>query len=355
MKKLLYASYAVALLGFYGCSKSGGSGSGGSGPVPAGVTPKVVVAKSTVIADGYDVTSISVINTANNADITADCSVRINGTAASTQFGTETPGTYTVSAKYKGTTDAIVGTITAIDKGPSKYSSKVLVEDYTGAWCGYCPRVAGKLDQAMAANPNILAIAVHNGDPMSYVYEAQMRAKYGVTGFPTAIVNRSSEWNESSFTLNPLTTNWAILGMAIESSISGTTITGKIKTEYNVTTTLPMTITIMLLQDGIVYPQRNYYNTTTSSPYYNLGDPISNYVHNNTLRAASTDIFGDVIPSSDQRKGNVYEKSFSFNASSYNIARCKILAIVSWGEGLGSRKGVINAQIVKAGDNKGFD
>lgn len=354
MRKLLYASSALAMLALFSCSKKSDSG-GGGGTVVTKVTPKVVVGKASIIADGYDYTNISVVNTENNADITAQCAIKVNGAAApGNAFGTETPGTYTVTAKYNNTTDATTGTITATDKGPSKYSSKVLVEDYTGAWCGYCPRVAYKLDQAQMANPNILSIAVHNADPVAYVYESQMRAKWGVTGFPTAIVNRKTEWNESSATLNPLTTNWAILGLAIESSITGTTISGKVKTEYNVTTTLPMTITIMLLEDGKVIPQRNYYNATAGSPHFGLGDPIPGYVHNNILRAASTDIFGDALPPGEQIRGNIIQKTFSFDASGYDIGRCKILAIVSWADG-GGNKGVINAQVVRAGLNKAFD
>ncbi len=354
MRKLLYASTALAMLALFSCSKKSDSG-GGGGTVVTKVTPKVVVGKASIIADGYDYTGISVVNTENNADITAQCAIKVNGVAApGNAFGTETPGSYTVTAKYNNTTDATTGTITATDKGPSKYSSKVLVEDYTGAWCGYCPRVAYKLDQAQAANPNILSIAVHNADPVAYIYESQMRAKWGVTGFPTAIVNRKTEWNESASTINPLTTNWAILGLAIESSITGTTISGKVKTEYNVTTTLPMTVTIMLLEDGKVIPQVNYYNATAGSPHFGLGNPIPGYVHNNILRAASTDIFGDAIPPGDQIRGNVIQKTFSFDASSYDISKCKILAIVSWADG-GGNKGVINAQVVKAGQNKAFD
>lgn len=354
MRKLRFAIAAIALLTLFSCSKKGDSG-GGTSPVITTVTPKVVVAKGTIVADGYDYTNVTVINTTNNADITSQCALKINGVAiGGYAFGTETAGTYTISARYNNTTDAVVGTVIATDRGPSKYSSKILVEDYTGAWCGYCPRVAGKLESAQAANANILTIAVHNNDPMAYVYESQMRGKYGVTGFPTAIVNRSAEWNESAASLTPLTSTWAILGMAIESSVSGNTISGKIKTEYNVTTNLPMTITIMLLEDGITYPQRNYYNATAGSPFQGMGDPINTYVHNNILRAAATDIFGDNMSSTEQVKGNISQKTFSFNAAGYNIANCKILAIVSWGEGIG-KKGVINAQIVKAGQNKAFD
>jgi hypothetical protein len=77
-------------------------------------------------------------------------------------------------------------------------------------------------------------------------------------------------------------------------------------------------------------------------------------VHNNILRAASTDIFGDPLPPGEQIRGSIINKSFSFDATGYTIGRCKILAIVSWADG-GGNKGVINAQVVSAGQNKAFD
>jgi hypothetical protein len=125
MRKLLYASSALALLAFISCSKKSDTGGGGGGVVVTTVTPKVVVGKTSIIADGYDYTNISVVNTANNADITAQCAIKVNGVAApGNAFGTETPGTYAVTAKYNNSTDATAGTITATDKGPSKYSSQ---------------------------------------------------------------------------------------------------------------------------------------------------------------------------------------------------------------------------------------
>lgn len=39
---------------------------------------------------------------------------------------------------------------------PSSYLSRALVEDYTGAWCGYCPRLSFKFDELTSNNPRII-------------------------------------------------------------------------------------------------------------------------------------------------------------------------------------------------------
>lgn len=353
MKKLLSGNVILLMCIMGSCSKSGNSP---VIPVVDKTIPKVVLNKTSIIADGYDECMITIVDSATNADITSKCSVTVGGvfTTTPTSFSTTIVGTLQVTAKYKTKNTTPVNLVTT-DKGPSKYTQKVLVEDYTGSWCGYCPKVANALASVNSSNANVLIAAVHNADPMSYVNEASMRSKYGVSGWPTAMVNRSYEWNDVPSSLTNLTTRWAPVGLAIESAISGNTISGKVKVEYNVSTRYASNITIMLLEDGKVYPQTNYYNTTTGSPLFGMGNPIPNFVHDNILRIAATDIFGDDIPTSIQVKGAVYEKTFSFNATGYNLSKCKVLAFASWKDGIVGKKGVINAQVVKAGQNKNYD
>jgi len=80
-----------------------------------------------------------------------------------------------------------------------------------------------------------------------------------------------------------------------------------------------------------------------------------NYRHNNVLRSAATDIFGDSIPVSEQRKNNVYTKSFTVNTRGYNTSNCKIVAFVLFRENTVSLFGILNAQAVIAGQSVGFD
>jgi thiol-disulfide isomerase/thioredoxin len=360
MRKNLLLFFITALtLTFASCGKKdggdGGNTGGGGGTGGGDGKPVVRVSKGSILADGFETARISVQDAAGN-DVTAQAYITINGGVASgLDFYTTAVGSNSIKAQFNGKESSPV-TVTATDPGPSKYSLKALSEDHTGAWCGYCPTEAHSLNSIAGSFPRAMFITVHNGDPMAFPLEAQMRARFGVNAFPTTIVNKKFEWNGSSTAIVNETNKWAPLGLAIESSIAGNTISGKVKTEFNVTTDLPLTVTIMLVENNIVYPQTNYYNNTAGNPFFGQGNPIPGYQHKYVLRKISTDLFGDAIPSASQVKGTTYEKTYSFDATGYNLANCFVYATVGFSSSApAARKGVLNAQRVKAGDNQALD
>jgi thiol-disulfide isomerase/thioredoxin len=356
MKKIIIPILAIVLIAIASCSKKGGTPAPSPTPTPT-VVPEVRVSKATISANGFDESEITVVNKATGADITNQCAIFIAGSQTfSLKYATTDVGIVSVKAKL-GTSESVSVIITATAPGASRHAQKVIAEDYTGTWCQFCPRIAKSLADISAANPNVLTVAIHNagGDPFTYPFASQMMSKWGVTGYPTAIVNRNFTWSENPTEITNKLTGWAPLGLSIESAINGTTITGKVKTQFNVTSSIQFNITIMLLENGLIYPQVNAYNNTVGSPFFGLGNPIPNYVHDHTLRVASTSIFGDAIPATAVVKDNINETPFTFNASPYNINNCEIVAVVSYADNTPNRKGLANAQKVKAGQNKAFD
>ena len=69
-------------------------------------------------------------------------------------------------------------------------------------------------------------------------------------------------------------------------------------------------LVVYLLESGVVAPQANYFNETPGHPYEGLGNPIVDYVHNDGLRNALSDLFGDPIPSTPAFQE--FRKSFTF-------------------------------------------
>jgi hypothetical protein len=60
-------------------------------------------------------------------------------------------------------------------------SKRVVIEEGTGTWCGWCPRGAVAMDYMSATYSDFVGIAVHNGDPMTVTaYDAGA----GISGFP---------------------------------------------------------------------------------------------------------------------------------------------------------------------------
>ena len=67
--------------------------------------------------------------------------------------------------------------------------NRPLMEEYTGFWCGYCPRGFIALERMKAKYGNdFVAISFHQGDEIAYVSESNW--VNNVTGLPAAFLNR---------------------------------------------------------------------------------------------------------------------------------------------------------------------
>lgn len=289
-----------------------------------------------------------------NESVTESSDFYVDGVKiAGNTFSSNVAGEYSAYAIYD---EVKSGTITfgVVDKveSPSSYTRKVLVEDYTGAWCGWCPRVAYKLEEAVKASANIIPVGVHYGDGMTYTFANQMMTKYDITGFPTAMLNRESKWNETQSALNVLLSDVARIGLGISSSKSGETLSVNVKVGFTMSTNTPLKLVVYLTEDGILEDQENYLNTTPGGAWYQAGSPIVDFEHNHVLRTALTDVFGDAIPPYVVLARNTYSTDFSIDISNYDINKLNLVAFVL--SDLGGTH-VYNTQIAKAGTTVDFD
>lgn len=69
-------------------------------------------------------------------------------------------------------------------------TKRVLIEEGTGTWCGWCPRGAVYTEQIDTVYPNsAIVVAVHNSDPMTNTaYDLGMGAL--ISGYPSGLVDR---------------------------------------------------------------------------------------------------------------------------------------------------------------------
>lgn len=87
----------------------------------------------------------------------------------------------------KVTSDVIVSTIPVVNRP--------LVEEFTGLWCGNCPRGYAALETLNEEYPDdFVALAYHNGDPM----EVMTSYPVNVTGYPMATINRKGTIDPSA-------------------------------------------------------------------------------------------------------------------------------------------------------------
>jgi hypothetical protein len=315
---------------------------------------RVEINTPTVYDDGLDELVVTVFD-ADNINVTANSQILIdNNPIIGNIFKSNGAKTYTVKALLNSKESNTV-TFKAIRHDVSKFSKKITIEEFSGMWCSFCTRFTYLIDTMVRNNNKIIPVSVHSGDILQYVFVNQMRQRFQTSDFPSAYVSRFKIWDESSALLQSELNRKSKCGLAISTSINNDVINATVKVKFDITTSESLNIVVLLLEDSLIYPQSNYYDSQPTSPFFNLGDPIQNYRHNNTMRVAVTDIFGDVIPVTVQRKNETWEKNYTINASGYNIANCKVVAFVQYTQNTVTRWGVLNAQVIRAGNNTDFD
>ena len=246
---------------------------------------------------------------------------------------------------------------------------KVIVEDFTGAWCGFCPRGVTEIEDILNTYPNnVIGIAIHNGasttDKMASTYSNAICASTssgginngGSTGgasFPTGVVDRYKFPSESKVSIE--TWNWKTNVASRLSTTSPVSI--GISSSYDIfTQAMSVTVTAVfsgsasgdlrinciLLEDsisgsGIGYDQHNYYGNgcsspSSTSPWYNFPCNMTGFIHRHVARAALSATWGtpSIIPASVSA-GATYTKSYNYTItqSSWKPERMSIVAFVS--------------------------
>jgi len=352
---------AAAALLTSSCKKAGQGDAGGGNPAP---TLTLTLSSQSVEMNGFDYVDI-VVKDGTGADVTASCSLFLNDTESiSNNYIPTSVGTFKVTAKRGGAVSD-EKTLTVVPRSASPYPQKVLVEDVTGTWCGYCTRVAWKLENYVATNPRCLVVGIHGGgnDPFNFQYYPTYNTQFGITGYPSVIVNRKSKWSENNAELDAALQQWSPLGLSIASTTSGTSITGTVMVKFHVTSLRPMRLVIALVEDGLVHPQVNFYSPSAGATPHLYGglNPVTNFVHKAVLRRTATDLFGDDIPVKEVVKNREYSVPFTipvtgtvYGGASYtaNAAKCGIVAFVV--DASNAKQGVFNAQYAEAGKTVGF-
>ncbi|WP_396140134.1 Omp28-related outer membrane protein [Flavobacterium sp.] len=232
------------------------------------------------------------------------------------------------------------------------FKKRVLIEDYTGTWCGNCTRVSYAIEQVKAQNDKVVTVAIHNGnDPFHFAGIAPLKnliLPNSPLALPVSRLNRMIVWTFPEPTnvqeaIN-LTGNNSGLGIAMNSSIEN----GNINLDVNVKFALNYTnlkLVVYLLEDELVHFQRNY------TTYYDNVNPITNYVHNHVLRASMTDILGETI-SGNTSAGSSFTKNFliPIPANVANPANINFVAFL-----VGDDNVALNARAAEANESQEFE
>lgn len=232
------------------------------------------------------------------------------------------------------------------------FKKRVLIEDYTGTWCGNCTRVSYAIEQVKAQNDKVVTVAIHNGnDPFHFAGIAPLKnliLPNSPLALPVSRLNRMKVWTfpEPTNTQEAidLTGNNSGLGLAMNSTVEN----GMINLDVNIKFALnysKLKLVVYLLEDSLVYMQSNY------TTYYESVNPIPAYTHNHVLRTSMTNILGDPI-AENTTAGSSITKNFTIPVPT-NIANAANINFVAFL--IGEDNIAINARGSHANENQEFE
>ena len=342
--KLPKLSILLILVTFLGCSTNSDNED-----IPSNNGPEFLVLTSDkLIFEVGETATFSVVDDQDN-NITSESTILVDGVAISgSTFTPADAGIFEIKAAYLFVESNVIDiTANATSNLPASFSKKAIVEDFTGTWCGWCPRVSYAASLVEEQTDKVFVVGVHNGDQMANSFGSALEDMYNITGFPTAYIDRADTWtypepNNVSQALEAAE-GTVDVGLAIESSLTGSTLDITIYQGFlqNMTN---VKLLVFVLEDGIIANQSNY------TSYYGGASTITDFEHNGVLRYVATDIMGDTTTSTI----GIHEQSFSVNLSSQGVqdpTKTGVLAMLVDD----SARVLYNAQYVISGQTQDFD
>jgi hypothetical protein len=272
-------------------------------------------------------------------------------------YVTSTTGLVSFIALYEDFT-SVVYEINVLPP-PTKFNQNVLIEDYTGTWCGYCPRISYAIDLVNQQTSEAFVVAIHRGNsnPSSsshdpYNFSAgELEDLINLQGYPTAMLNRNIEWNypepNNVDQVINLTSGQADVGLALSPSLNGTEMSIDVNVKFGGQFSDSYAkLVVYLLEDSLFYNQTNY------TSYYGGSSVIPNFEHNHVLRRSLSSLLGDQIPSTEISADNIYQVNYTLAIPS-NISVNENMTLVAFVTN--SNNTSLNVRVASFGETQTFE
>ncbi len=207
----------------------------------------------------------------------------------------------------------------------------VLLEQFTGAWCGWCVDGTVVMDELIKDYPDqVIGVKIHNGDSMAVSLESVIRGPLGVSGFPSGTVNRKF-YNGS---ISQSRTNWrAVCETAMnEKPQAEVQMAYSINEETNQlyatvyctmleTVNKTLRFNVYIIEDsvsgtGTGWDQSNYLSGRDGyqdNPYYDQPSKIVGYQHMKVMRDMCGGAWGSGSMPNPAVQGEVYTFDFVYD------------------------------------------
>jgi hypothetical protein len=289
------------------------------------------------------------VEDSNGKDVTEESTLFVNTfEIEGNTFSPNSYGAYNVVAKYDNfTSEALV---VNAQEGPDAFTKKVLVEDFTGTWCGWCPRVSYGIELVQNETDHMVVAAIHRGSSDPYHFDGPGINTLDEGIYPTAKINRKETWEypePSNVTqvLNHVSSGHDVLGLSIKSTMGAMNVDIDVRV-FHLADVTNSKLVVYLVEDHLFFNQTNY------TQYYDGNDILFDFEHDNVLRDVLTDLFGDAIPNEESVANSEYGRQFSAKvpASVSNTENLKVIAFVVDASG-----NVLNVQSAPINTYKNYD
>ena len=249
------------------------------------------------------------------------------------------------------TTLALIALTMTVFTNQASAEKKILIEQFTGAWCGWCVDGSLVMDSLVQEYPDkVIGVKFHNGDPMAIPEDAALGGFVGRSFFPSGAIDREFFNVEGT---NAIALSRTIWRQAVESLLNKEAkvevscdwyidkaeerIVATIKTEFLVQMVEDVRLNVYICEDSVTggsdYDQSNAYSNRQGHefhPYFSKPGIISGYVHEKVVRFLAGGIAGIKGPlPAGILAGNEYEYTFEIDIDpTWNLDEVYALGVV---------------------------
>jgi thiol-disulfide isomerase/thioredoxin len=243
----------------------------------------------------------------------------------------------------------VVDPLALVGPVPADFTKKVVLEEFTGEWCGWCPEGAEVMKQNLIANPNtVIGIAVHDGDPMEIPsFNSWINTLTNNTGFPGGSIDRADASDRGAWTglININLATVPDVGMAMITKTNGTMVDVKVFVGYKMSLGTDKLLTIAITEDEVPQSPSGQNN---SSPTVVVD---ASWTHSHVLRGFVTAEKGDVIDLTSPKNYTIVEFK-NVDLSSMGILDMSKVEIAAFIHTNTAPRNVFNAQKCKLDETK---
>jgi hypothetical protein len=220
------------------------------------------------------------------------------------------------------------------------FKHKVLVEDFTGTWCGWCTRIIYALELIEAQTHNVIPVAIHNNDEFDFAGRVPLEDHLGIGGaYPFAAINRTTIWS------NPQHHNvsqpidkiqpQSPIGIKINSNLGANSGTIDVNFKFKEAISGELKYAVYVVENGLIANQKNY-----NTDLYDGLEILSNFTHNHTLRGVYGNIIGNDLGQAATEGLEVTLSNLAVNYTVVDVTKLQVVVFLMAADGT-----VLNVQI----------